>query len=161
ILSGARASLQDRARFRLEAEAVARLQHPNIVQVFEVGEDDGCPYLALEYVEGGSLTDRLGGSPLPVQMAAQLVETLAPAVHFAHRQGIVHRDLKPANILLTADGTPKIADFGLAKHLDGGSALSGVAPTQTGSILGSPSYMAPEQAEGKSREVGPATDVYA
>src|SRR5262249_36486906 len=118
ILAGAHAGPQERRRFRSEAEAVARLQHPNIVQVYEVGEENGCPSLAREYVGGGSVADRLAGAPLPAQLAAQLVATLARAVHFAHQQGVVHRDLKPANVLLTADGTPKIADFGLAKRLD-------------------------------------------
>jgi serine/threonine-protein kinase len=161
ILTGAHAGVQERRRFRSEAEAVARLQHPNIVQVYEVGEENGCPYLALEYVEGGSLADRLAGAPLPAQLAAQLVATLARAVHFAHQQGVVHRDLKPANVLLTADGTPKIADFGLAKRLDPEPGPAAASLTRTGSILGSPSYMAPEQAEGRPREVGPAADVYA
>jgi serine/threonine protein kinase/WD40 repeat protein len=143
-------------RFRAEAEVVARLQHPNIVQIFEVGEHHGLPFLALEFVNGGSLEKRLAGTPLPALQAAQLTEVLARAVHAAHEQGVVHRDLKPANILLTADGVPKVTDFGLAKRLD-----SPAGPTCSGHVLGTPSYMAPEQAQGRVREVGPASDVYA
>jgi serine/threonine-protein kinase len=156
ILAGPRASRQDAERFRTEAEAVARLQHPNIVQVYEVGFADGCPFLALEYLEGGSLEQRLSAHPPTPRQAAELVRTLAAAIHYAHERHIVHRDLKPANILLTADGTPKIADFGLAKRLD-----QTLAQTRTGSVLGTPSYMAPEQAEGRVSRIGPATDVYA
>jgi WD40 repeat protein/tetratricopeptide (TPR) repeat protein len=153
LLAGAHASPQEVARFRVEAEAVAQLQHPNIVQIFEVGEEKGCPYLALEYVAGESLSQKLRGMPLPDGDAARLVEALARAVHAAHQRGIVHRDLKPANVLLAADGTPKITDFGLAKRLN-----AATAPTQSGALLGTPDYMAPEQAEGRS--TGPATDVY-
>jgi WD40 repeat protein/tRNA A-37 threonylcarbamoyl transferase component Bud32 len=144
------------ARCRTEAEAAARLQHPNIVQIFEVGEQDGEPYLALELVDGGTLESKFGGKPQPARAAAELVETLARAMHAAHQRGIVHRDLKPANVLLTPEGVPKITDFGLAKVLEG-------EPGQTlpGAIVGTPSYMAPEQAAGKAREVGPAADVYA
>ncbi len=155
ILAGAHARPEERDRFRREAEAVARLQHPNVVHVYEVGEQDGRPFLALEYVGGGSLAERLGGKPQPADEAARLVRALALAVHAAHRQGIVHRDLKPANVLLAEDGTPKVTDFGLAKRLD----EAGL--TQTGAVLGTPSYMAPEQAVGDSRGVGPHTDVYA
>jgi serine/threonine protein kinase len=143
-------------RFRREAEVVAALNHPHVVQVYEVGEQDGQPFLALEFLGGGSLDRRLGGRPQPPRDAAGLVETLARAMQAAHERGIVHRDLKPANVLLTADGTPKIADFGLAKHL--GAATGG---TRSGAVLGTPSYMAPEQAAGKQTEVGPAADVYA
>jgi serine/threonine-protein kinase len=131
------------------------MQHPNIVQVHEVGEQDGMPFFSLEYLEGGSLANRLEGTPWPARKAAELVETLARAMQAAHDKGIIHRDLKPANILLTADGTPKITDFGLAKRLDS------AGQTQTGAIMGTPSYMAPEQAGGKGKEVGPAADVYA
>jgi serine/threonine protein kinase len=156
VLAGANASAQDLSRFRAEAEAVARLGHPNIVQIYEIGEQDGCPFLALEYVGGGSLAQHLDGTPVAARQAAELVLSLARAVHHAHEQGIVHRDLKPANVLLRSDGTPKIADFGLAKRAD-----SHDAHTQTGAILGSPSYMAPEQASGATDKIGPATDVYA
>jgi serine/threonine-protein kinase len=155
ILSGPHARPEERERFRREAEAVARLQHPNVVQIYEVGEQDGRPYLALEYVGGGSLAGRLGGRPLPPDDAARLVRSLALAVHAAHLRGIVHRDLKPANVLLTEDGTPKVTDFGLAKRLDE------AGQTQTGAVLGTPNYMAPEQALGDSRAVGPHTDVHA
>jgi tRNA A-37 threonylcarbamoyl transferase component Bud32 len=156
VLVGSHASEQELGRFRAEAEAVARLQHPNVVQIYEVGEQNGLPYFSLEYCDGGSLAAQLNGTPLPAPQAARLVETLAGAVHAAHQQKVVHRDLKPANVLLTADGTPKITDFGLAKKLDGGT-----GPTASGAIVGTPSYMAPEQAGGKGKEVSPATDVYA
>jgi tRNA A-37 threonylcarbamoyl transferase component Bud32 len=147
---------QDLARFRVEAEAAARLQHPNIVPVYQVGGQDETLYLAMELVAGGSLAKELAGSPQPARRAAALVETLARAIHHAHEQGIVHRDLKPANVLLAADATPKIADFGLAKRLDANDGL-----TATNAILGTPSYMAPEQADRKFGSIGPATDVYA
>jgi serine/threonine protein kinase len=155
ILSGAQASPHELARFHVEAEAMASLQHPNIVQLYEAGEHDGCPYFTLEFVEGGSLNEKLLGTPQPPREAGRLVETLARAMHTAHQRGIVHRDLKPANILLTADGVPKITDFGLAKRLEQNQ------QTQTGSIVGTPSYMAPEQALGNIREIGPLADVYA
>jgi WD40 repeat protein len=177
ILAGAHAGPQELARFHTEAQAVARLQHPNIVQIYDVGWQDQCPYLALEYVDGGSLAQQLKGTPLPAQAAAQLVETLAWAMHHAHQRGIVHRDLKPSNILLASRGReppetvlrsgrsrpplaeciPKITDFGLAKLLVG----HGPTLTQSGAVLGTPSYMAPEQAAGKAHDVGPAADVYA
>ncbi len=153
---GPDSSAEERARFRGEAEAFARLQHPNVVQVYEVGEQDGRPFLALELLEGGSLARRLNGTPWPARAAAGLIEPLARAVHVAHKLNIVHRDLKPDNILLAADGTPKVADFGLAKLLDRDGHQTG-----TGSVLGTPSYMAPEQAQGRRRDIGPATDVYA
>jgi serine/threonine protein kinase len=201
ILAGEQAAEADLARFRSEAEAVARLQHPNIVQVYEVGEHHGRPYLALEFCGGGSLEQKLAGTPLPPAEAARLLETLARAVDAAHRADVVHRDLKPANVLLTpnpksearnpkqirnpnegnpkqgrpevsdlghsdlgfvsdfelriSDFSPKITDFGLAKRLD----VPG--RTRTGTVLGTPSYMAPEQAEGRGRAVGPTADVYA
>jgi WD40 repeat protein len=154
LLSGAHASPEEVARFKAEAESIARLQHPHIVQIHEVGEAGGCPYLALEYADGGSLADRLRGTPLPAHEAAALMETLTRAVHAAHQAGVVHRDLKPANVLLTADGTPKVTDFGLAKRLD-----AATLHTQSGALLGTPDYMAPEQAEGKP--AGPGTDVHA
>jgi WD40 repeat protein len=156
ILAGEHADPRDAARFRTEAAAIARLQHPNIVQIHDIGDHRGLPYLALEFVAGGSLANRLDGTPWPPQRAAELVETLARAVHVAHQAGVVHRDLKPANVLLTPDGTPKLTDFGLAKFMD-----ADAGPTQTGVLVGTPSYMAPEQAAGKAGAVGPATDVYA
>jgi serine/threonine-protein kinase len=156
VLAGAHAAPDDLARFRSEAEAVARLQHPNIVQIHEVGACEGRPYLSLEFVGGGSLAQKLNGLPMPPTHAAKLIATLARAIHAAHERGIIHRDLKPANVLLTEDGIPKITDFGLAKRLDRDSGR-----TRSGTIMGTPAYMAPEQASGRSKEVGPATDVYA
>jgi WD40 repeat protein len=167
LLAGGHASPADLARFKAEAEALARLQHPNIVQVYDVGEHEGRPFFSMEYVDGGSLADRLDGTPLPAREAAALVATLARAVQAAHERGIVHRDLKPANVLLAACGlapdakpqaalVPKITDFGLAKRLEGGA-----AQTQSGAVVGTPSYMAPEQAAGRAKGVGPAADVYA
>jgi len=155
-LAGAYAEPRDRRRFQREAEAVAGLRHPNIVQIYDVGEAGCLPYFTMEYVEGGSLAQKLAGTPQPARQAAALLATLAAAVHAAHATGTIHRDLKPANILLAADGTPKVSDFGLARRLDGDTAL-----TRTGTVLGTPSYMAPEQVEGKPDAVGPATDVYA
>jgi serine/threonine protein kinase len=171
ILAGEHAGAEALVRFRREAESVARLQHPNIVQVHEVGEHNGLPYLTLEYVEGGSLAHRLSRKRPTVRQSAALIEQLARAVHYAHQKGIVHRDLKPGNILLAADqaggGTsesgwaPKIVDFGLAKQMEGMASIITTGPrTQTGAILGTPSYMAPEQAGGKSKNIGPAVDVY-
>jgi WD40 repeat protein/tetratricopeptide (TPR) repeat protein len=181
LLGGAYAGPHERDRFKTEAAAAARLQHPNIVQIFEVGEEKSCPYLALEYVEDGSLDQCLQGTPLPPWEAALLAQTLARAVHEAHRRGIVHRDLKPANVLLRrkseirnpksesgpppgisdfgfriSDFEPKIADFGLAKRLD-----AATVNTQSGMVLGTPDFMAPEQAEGSRSTVGPGADVYA
>jgi WD40 repeat protein/tRNA A-37 threonylcarbamoyl transferase component Bud32 len=156
ILAGAHAGPAELARFRTEAEAIASLQHPNVVQIYDVGEQSGQPYFALEFVDGGSLEQRLTGTPLAARKAAQLVETLARAVHAAHGVGIIHRDLKPANVLLTHDGLPKITDFGLAKRLG-----SETGQTQSGAVVGTPSYMAPEQAAGKVGAVGPAADTYA
>jgi WD40 repeat protein len=163
ILAGPHAGEDDLARFCLEAEAAARLEHPNLVHIYEVGEHEGHPYFSLEFVDGGNLHDRLDGQPQPPRLAARLVETLALAMQAAHERGIVHRDLKPANVLLAGGSNvpldqcvPKITDFGLAKRLD-----SNVIRTQSGDVLGTPSYMAPEQAAGKAREVGPAADIWA
>ncbi len=178
ILAGEHAGESERTRFRTEAEAVALLQHPNIVQIYEVGEYEGRPFFSLEFVDGGTLADQLQGSPQPARAAAQMVRTLAQAMATAHRHNVIHRDLKPANILLSmqiaecrmqnerqADSAfcilhsafciPKISDFGLAKRLD-----EDAGHTHTGTILGSPSYMAPEQAEGEIKRVGPLSDVY-
>jgi serine/threonine protein kinase len=156
ILTSRHAGGEARKRFHIEAEAVARLQHPNIVQLYEVGEHDGYPFFSLEYCEGGTLARHLKDEPISAERAARLVETLARAMHYAHERGVVHRDLKPANILLGAAGSPKIADFGLAKRLDGDQ-----GHTQTGEIMGTPDFMAPEQAAGRTREIGPWTDIYA
>lgn len=156
MVLSAEAGSAERSRFFSEAEAVARLRHANIVQIHEIGEHEGRPYFTLEYVEGGSLARHLGGEPQPARLSAELVETLARAVHYAHSQGVVHRDLKPANILRLLDGTPKVTDFGLAKQLDDAS-----GQTQSGAVMGTPSYMAPEQASGQARGAGPAVDVWA
>jgi WD40 repeat protein/serine/threonine protein kinase len=184
ILADGRAGSDQRARFRAEAQAAARLQHPNIVQIFEIGEHQGRPFFSMEYVDGTSLAQHLAGSLLLPPQAAGLMAQLADAVHLAHQQGVIHRDLKPANVLLPDIGVrseetggktnsrqtsspqsslraphsfvPKITDFGLAKQLQDDSGL-----TQSGAILGTPSYMAPEQARGETREIGPAADVYA
>ena len=170
LLAGDHAGAEDRSRFRAEAEAAARLQHPAIVQIYEVGESQQRPFLALEFVEGPSLARQVQGRPQPPIVAAELVERLARAVAFAHAHGVVHRDLKPSNVLLQpiarqqsgpdgsktlADFHPKITDFGLAKLLDQPDR------TETGRILGTPGYMAPEQARGQSKSVGPAADIYA
>ena len=155
VLAGAHADRGQLVRFLAEAEAIAALQHPNIVQIHEVGQVEGLPYFTLEYCPGGSLAETAGRGVMPPGEAARLVETLARAVAYAHSREIVHRDLTPANVLLTADGEPKISDFGLAKRLNTGAGLTG-----TRVVMGTPSYMAPEQAEGKGRDVGPAADVY-
>jgi tetratricopeptide (TPR) repeat protein/tRNA A-37 threonylcarbamoyl transferase component Bud32 len=155
ILAGDHAGPEASARFLAEAELIARLHHPHIVQIYAFGDCDGRHYFAMEYVAGGTLADRLDGNPRPGRESARLIETLARAIDEAHRLGIVHRDLKPANILLSTDGVPKIADFGLAKWLDAQSGL-----TQTHSIVGTPNYMAPEQAGPGRNPIGPAADVY-
>jgi serine/threonine-protein kinase len=142
-------------RFQLEAEAIAALRHPNIVQIYDVGEAAGQPYFTMEFLEGGSLAQKLSGTPQPAPQAADLIAILAETIHVAHERGIVHRDLKPANVLLTADGVPKISDFGLA-HVAKEGAL-----TLTGVPLGTPNYMAPELIRGDRASLGPATDVYA
>jgi WD40 repeat protein len=184
ILAGPHAGPQERERFRREAEAVAQLQHSHIVQIFEIGEANGYLYLALEFVEGGSLAQYLTGTPWNPTDAAVLIESLASAVHYAHTQGVVHRDLKPGNVLLAdEDGGrsarparagqtasagsppllppaafhPKITDFGLAKRLDDSANPDG---TKSGAVMGTPSYIAPEQASGKTRDVGPTADIY-
>ena len=185
VLAGPLAGEEERNRFLVEIEAAARLHHPHIVHIYEVGELGGRPFFAMEYAEGGSLARRLAGTPLPPQQAAQLLVLLARAMDHAHSQGIIHRDLTPGNILLASAPssksklhglepefggatqrpwtldlglwTPKITDFGLAKIVIGG----GVTQTKTGAVLGTPSYMSPEQATGKTQEIGPATDIYA
>ena len=158
LLTGA-GGVEERQRFLTEARSVASLQHPNIVRIYDVFDPPtggGDPFVALEYVEGGTLADRIGGTPLPPREAATLLLPLAEAIEHAHLRGIIHRDLKPANVLLANGATvPKVTDFGLAKQLDADS-----AQTRTGVIMGTPSYMAPEQASGRTHEVGPAADIY-
>ncbi len=148
--------LEQLARFRIEAEAIARLQHPNVVQIHEVREAGGQPFISLELLEGPSLAERLKPGPLPARDAAELLAILARAVHAVHEVGIVHRDLKPANVLFTKTGVLKVTDFGLAKRLD-----TTDGETVTGQIMGTPSYMAPEQARGETERISPATDVFA
>jgi Protein kinase domain len=155
ILAGSHSSPEQRLRFLQEAEAAARIHHPNVVQVFEIGTWDGQPFLALEYCPGGTLAERLSGTPLPPKDAAGLVETLARAIQAAHEKGVVHRDIKPANVLLSSEGQPKMSDFGLAKLTE-----SGIGMTITGAVMGTPSYAAPEQAAGDGKLVGPLSDVY-
>ncbi|HTM55455.1 MAG TPA: protein kinase [Pirellulales bacterium] len=184
----ARAGEKELARFRAEADVIARLQHPNIVQIYDVGDVAGRPYFALEYIADGTLSQHLKGAPQPARLAAQFAEVLARAVQAAHTNGVVHRDLKPANILLVFDeatsarddkatrpqdaiaaegrlltAAPKIADFGVAKCVSGDSKapLAGTGLTVTGDLLGTPSYMAPEQAAPTGPPVGPAADIYA
>ncbi len=155
LRGGALAGEDDVRRFRLEAEAVANLDHPNIVPIYEVGERDGFRYLAMKLIEGTSLAQRLSEYRPNPRMSASLLATVARAVHHAHHRGILHRDLKPANILIDTDGQPHVTDFGLAKRVAGNSEL-----TQSGAILGTPSYMAPEQASGNSKSITTATDIY-
>src|SRR5262245_12110710 len=155
-LAGSYAGPHERERLRREAEAVAALRHPNLVQVYDVGDADGRPYFTMEFVEGGSLAQQMRGTPQPARQAAALLATLAEAMHAAHQSGVVHRDLKPGNILVTAEGTPKVSDSGLARRLDHAGRL-----TRSGTPLGTPSYMAPEQAAGQASAVGPVVDVYA
>jgi serine/threonine protein kinase len=155
ILAGGGADPESRRRFLAEAEAIAAVKHPGIVQVHDFGTHNGVAYFSLEFCEGGSLAGKLKQGALPPVAAARLLEQIARAVQAAHDKGIVHRDLKPANVLLDERGLPRVSDFGLAKRLDGGPGL-----TQYGAVMGTPTYMAPEQAQGK-KEIGPWSDVYA
>ncbi len=157
VLAGSHASNELLARFIAEAKAVAHLQHPNIVQIFEVGEHDNLPFFSLEFVDGPSLDKRIGGKPLAPEEAAQLTITLCQAMQYAHDHGVLHRDLKPANVLVSSEGVAKVTDFGLAKRLEDSDDSSS---TRTGTIMGTPSYMSPEQARGAVHELGPATDQY-
>jgi len=154
ILAGQLASETDVQRFRMEAEAAATLQHPNIVAVHEVGEHEGQHYFSMDFVEGRSLSAMIRKSPLPPKEAARYLRTIAEAIHYAHQHGTLHRDLKPANVLIDTTDQPRITDFGLAKRVESESGM-----TMSGTALGTPSYMPPEQAAG-SRNVGPASDVY-
>ena len=155
IRGGTDADPAELTRFQTEARAVARLQHPHIVQIFEVGEHEGLPFFSLEFCAGGSLAGKLKGNLPSPREAARVLEQIARGMQTAHEQGIIHRDLKPANVLLTQDGTPRVADFGLARKLDE------EGQTVTGAVMGTPSYMAPEQTTGLSQLVEPAADVYA
>jgi serine/threonine-protein kinase len=156
MLRGASASATDRQRFAAEAQAAARLNHPGIVPVYEVAEADGCPYFSMQYVRGQTLAQRLAQGPLSSREAAQILLSVARAIDYAHQRGVLHRDLKPSNILLDEQGQPHVTDFGLAKQLD-----SDLSLTRSGAVLGTPAYMAPEQAAGQKEQLGPATDVYA
>jgi len=155
IRAGSLAKPEDLVRFNIEAEAIARLSHPNIIQIYDIGEAGGLPFVALELLEGGSLDGRLAGRTQPAAAAASLLATLARAIDVAHQAGIVHRDLKPANVLYSCDGIAKITDFGLAKRLEQDG------HTEAGQVLGSPNYIPPEQASGNARNAGAAADVYA
>jgi WD40 repeat protein len=155
LLLGRYSSAESLKRFRREAQAAASLRHPNIVSVFEVGETDGQPYLALEYVDGQSLSEVLRQGPVAPVRAARFTHAIAEAIHYAHTQGVLHRDVKPSNVLVDVFGQVRLTDFGLAKKLDGSGDM-----TMTGEMLGSPNYLSPEQAAGRSAEVGPASDVY-
>jgi serine/threonine-protein kinase len=156
IRAGSSARPEDLARFEAEAKAVAAIDHPNIVKIFEIGEYEDLPYFSLEFLAGGTLATKIDGKPQPVDEAARIVEVLARAMHVAHRHNVIHRDLKPGNLLIAADGTVKISDFGLVKRLESDS-----GQTRSGSVLGTASYMAPEQARGENETVGPAADQYA
>ncbi len=157
IIKGSLANEVDRARFRAEVEAAAQLDHPHVLPVFDVGEHDGQPYYTMPLVAGPTLSRRLQDGPLPARESAVLLAKVARAIDFAHRAGILHRDVKPANILIDACGEPHVADFGLAKRLD---AEPGDQPTRSGAIVGTPGYLAPEQAAAGRGPVGPAADVY-
>ena len=160
ILSGSLADDDEVERFRREAQAAAGLTHPNIVSIHEIGSHDGRHYFTMDFIEGRSLAEEIREESLPPRRAAKLVKTLAEAIYYAHEQGTLHRDLKPANVLIEAGDNPKITDFGLAKLIGIGDEESAADITASGQILGTPSYMSPEQAEGKHKLVGPATDIY-
>jgi serine/threonine-protein kinase len=160
ILRGEQASSEELARFEAEARAVARLEHPNIVPIFEAGEQDGVAYLTMRYIEGQTLSRLLATGPLRSTDAARMLGRLARAIHYAHTQRILHRDLKPSNVLLDRDGEPHITDFGLAKLLRQPGDMD-PRLTLSGSIVGTPAYIAPEQVSGRRGSIGPASDVYA
>ena len=155
ILAGQFASQEEIRRFYAEAEAAAGLDHPTIVPIFEVGEFEGQHYFSMAYIQGTSLADRVRQGPLPAREAAELVQDVAVAIRYAHENGVVHRDIKPSNILITDEGQPKVTDFGLAKSINHQSGL-----TASGQVLGTPSYMPPEQADGRMEDVGPHSDLY-
>jgi serine/threonine-protein kinase len=155
ILGGHLANGADMKRFRAEAETAAQLHHPNIVAIHEVGEHEGQPFFSMELVEGRNLGQLVRDEPLPSGKAAVYLKTIAEAVQYAHSRGVLHRDLKPSNILIDENDQPRITDFGLAKRLEGDASL-----TITGQVLGSPSFIPPEQAAGQKDAIGPASDVY-
>lgn len=164
ILAGQLAGDEDIKRFRTEAEAAARLDHPNIVPIFEIGEHEEQHYFSMAYVDGQNLARRISQGPLPIAEAVELMKKVSQAVGYAHVEGVVHRDLRPANVLIDADGEPRITDFGLAKTTSTHSSSSQDSPanvlTATGQVLGTPSYMPPEQAAGEHDKIGPLSDVY-
>ena len=155
MMRGDTASAADLARFRAEPGSAARLDHPNIVSVYDVGQCDGQEYFSMKYIEGTTLAARVANGPLPPRAAAELMVPVCRAVHHAHQGGLLHRDLKPANVLIDREGRPHVSDFGLAKRVGAGQSL-----TQAGAIVGTPSYMAPEQAAGSRGVLSAATDVY-
>ena len=150
ILAGQLASDEDVKRFYTEAEAAAHLDHPGIVPIFEIGQHDGQHFFSMGFIEGNSLADRVKDGPLPPTDAASIVRKISEAIAYAHEKGVIHRDLKPANVLMDVSGEPKVTDFGLARKLEQDSGL-----TRTGTVMGTPSYMPPEQAAGKTDEAGP------
>src|SRR6185369_15036807 len=155
ILAGQFASQQEVLRFRREAEAAANLRHPGIVAIHEIGEEQGQHYFSMDFVQGRNLAEIIREGRLPARRAARYSQAIADAIHYAHQQGVLHRDLKPSNILIDENDQPRITDFGLAKRVRGDLGL-----TATGEVLGSPSFMPPEQTSGKSAKVGPPSDVY-
>ena len=155
ILRGRLASDIDHSRFLSEASSTARLQHPNIVPVYEVGDIEGRPFFSMKFIDGETLSDKLAGGPLPEREVAKLMVSISRAVGYAHRQGVLHRDLKPSNILIDSAGTPMVSDFGLAKRFGVENEL-----TRSGVVVGTPSYMSPEQASGRRDTIGPASDIY-
>ena len=155
LLRGQLASPDDEARFLREAESVARLNHPAIVPVYEVGEEDGRLFFSMKYVGGDTLSRLLDEGPLPPRQTARILVSVGRAVHYAHQKGVLHRDLKPSNIIIDENGNPHVSDFGLARPISGAADL-----TRTGAVLGTPAYMAPEQAAGNRGHVGPQSDVY-
>lgn len=156
LLRGRFASADDQARFRAEAEAIAQLDHPNIVPVYQVGQLEGHVYFSMKYVQGRTLQQLLSDGPLDPDEAARILSLVARAVDFAHRRGVLHRDLKPSNVLIDDEGQPHVNDFGLAKQISARESL-----TRSGAVIGTPAYMSPEQAAGRRGQVGPASDVYA
>jgi serine/threonine-protein kinase len=165
VLAGSAATNADLARFRGEAETAARLNHPHIVPVYDVGQHDGLPYFTMRYVPGTTLAERLAEGPMPGRAAAQLLAPIARGIAKAHQQGVLHRDLKPSNVLIDVEGRPYVSDFGLAKRLmpdapDNSRTIPLQPHTQTGAILGTPGYMSPEQAAGRRGTIGPGTDIY-